>query len=127
MKDIFEAVEKLSALLSFSVQRAAQAKGWAAKPYSFMVTPESDRMLMVVSTSVHLPMFRSAGFTPHREPQDGGRSWTIDVRRTDGVLRDAWADGLIIRKIDGKFVLMSGSIALSDDMLDGMLEDLGTP
>ena len=127
MRDIFEAVEKLSALLSFSVQRVASAKGWAAKPYSFMVTPQSDRILMVVSTSVHLPMFRSAGFTPQREPEDGGKAWTIDVRRTDGVLRDAWADGLIIRKTDGKFVLMSGSIALSDDLLDGLLEELGTP
>jgi hypothetical protein len=127
MRDIYEAVERLSALLSFSVQRVAQAKGWAAKPYSFMVAPGAERVVMVVSTSVHLPLFRSAGFVPQREPEDNGKSWTIDVRRTDGVLRPTWAHGLTIRKTDGKFALMHGSVALSDDMLEGLLDDLGTP
>ncbi|MSP60193.1 MAG: hypothetical protein EXR72_07590 [Myxococcales bacterium] len=127
MKDIFEAVEKLSALLSFSVQRVAGHRGWAAKPYSFMLSPATDRTIMVVSTSVHLPLYRSCGFTPHREPDDGGKQWGIDVRRTDGVARESWASGLTIRKTDGKFQLMYGAIALSDDQLNGLLEDLGSP
>ncbi len=126
MRDIYEAVERLSALLSFSVQRVAETRGWAARPYSFMVAPHANRVVMVVSTSVHLPLFRSAGFVPHREPDEGGYSWTIDVRRTDGVER-TWAGGLVVRKSEGRFVLMQGSVALSDLVLEGLMEDLGTP
>ena len=127
MKDIYEAVEKLSAVLAFSVERVASNKGWAAKPYSLMIAPTPDRLVMVVSTTVLLPGAMSACFTPRYEPQTGGRTWGIDVRRTDGVARETWSDGLTISRNEGRFVIMHGAIALSNESLDLLLEDLGTP
>jgi hypothetical protein len=127
MRDIFEAVEKLSAALAFSIERVAGRKGWASKPFSMMLAPTPDRYVMIVSTSIHLPYYRSACFTPRFEPEAGGKSWSIDIRRTDGAVRQAWVSGLNISRPEGKFMIMYGAIALTDEWLDGLLEELGAP
>jgi hypothetical protein len=126
MKDIFEAMEKLSAGLSFAIQRVAQRKGWASKPYSVMLAPSPERTIIVVSTSVHLPMYRSAAIMPRYEPENG-QMWQFEVRRTDGVIRDSWADGLTLSKSGGSFEILYGAIAVTDESLDMMLDDLGVP
>ncbi len=126
MKDIFEAMEKLSAGLAFSVQRVADRKGWASKPYSVMLAPSADRTIIVVSTSVHLPAYRSAAITPRYEPENG-QTWQFEVRRTDGVVRDTWAEGLTLAKSGGRFEILYGAIALTDESLEMMLDDLGVP
>ena len=127
MNDIYDAVERLSAVLSFSVQKLAGRRGWAAKPFSLVVAPTPERYVMMVSTTVTLPRALSAGFTPLYQPDPGGRSWTIDIRRTDGVVRDSWASGLSIAKAEGRFQITMGPVTLSEDMLDALIEDLGTP
>lgn len=126
IRDIYEAMEKLSAGLSFSIQRVAQRRGWASKPYSVMLAPAPDRTIIVVSTSVHLPLFRSAAIMPRYEPENG-QSWQFEVRRTDGVTRDSWAQGLMLAKTGGGFEILYGAIAVTDESLDMMLDDLGQP
>lgn len=127
MRDIYEAVEKLSASLAFAIERVAGGKGWASKPYSMMVAPFPDRYIMLVSTSIHLPYYRSASFTPRYQSEQGQKAWGIDIRRTDGVSRDTWAGGLSVSRTEGNWTLMYGVIALTDEWLDGLLEELGTP
>lgn len=127
MKDIFEAVEQLSALLSFRIENLARSRGWATKPYSWLVSPSDGKLVIVVATTVYLPEGLSASFTPRAEPTTGGSTWQIDVRRTDSVVRPQWANGLAIVKQDQKFVLWNGQGVLSDDNLSSMMEDLGRP
>jgi hypothetical protein len=127
MKDIYEAVEKLSASLAFAIERVAGGKGWASKPFSMMAAPQPNRYIMLVSTSIHLPYYRSASFTPRYEPEPSGKAWGIDIRRTDGVARDTWAGGLSVTRTEGKWTIMYGVITLTDEWLDGLLEELGTP
>src|SRR5690242_8540129 len=105
MKDIFEAIEQLSALLSFRIENLARSRGWATKPYSWLVAPSEGKLIIVVATTVFLPEGAAASFTPRAEPVDGGTSWVIDVRRTDAVVRDAWSDGLSVMKNDRKYAL----------------------
>jgi len=126
LRDIFEAMEKLSAGLSFTIQRVAAKKGWASKPYSVMLAPSPERTIIVVSTSVALPLFRSAAIMPHYEPENG-QAWQFQVRRTDGVVRESWAGGLMLTKSGGSYEILYGAIALTDESLDMMLDDLGVP
>ena len=127
MKDIFEAIEQLSALLSFRIENLARARGWATKPYSWLVTPHDGKLVIVVATTVYLPEGLCASFTPRAEPDGSGNAWQIDVRRTDSVVRKPWAEGLSIVKQDKKYVLWYEQGALSDENLTSMMEELGRP
>src|SRR5262245_4711331 len=104
MKDIFEAIEQLSALLSFRIENLARARGWATKPYSWLVSPTEGKLIIIVATTVFLPEGQAASFTPRAEPNDNN-NWVIDVRRTDAVLRDAWSDGIGVVKNGQKYAL----------------------
>ena len=126
MKDIFEAIEQLSALLSFRIENQARKQGWATKPYSWIISPDEGKLVIVVATTLFLPEGLCASFTPRNEPLDGGR-WPIDIRRTDCVIRDGWESGLSVAKTDKKFALWMGDTALSDDKLVVMINDLATP
>jgi hypothetical protein len=127
MKDIFEAIEQLSALLSFRIENVARARGWATKPYSWLVSPDEGRLVIVVATTLYLPQGLAASFTPRAEPQAGQGGWNIDVRRTDSVVREAWSDGLSVVKNDRKYVLWHRQGMLSDETLGTILDELGRP
>ena len=127
MKDIFEAIEQLSALLSFRIENVARSKGWATKPYSWLVSPEEGKLVIVVATTLYLPEGLAASFTPRAEPVAGGASWVIDVRRTDAVTRAMWSDGLSVMRNDRKFALWHRQGQLTDDTISQILDELGRP
>ena len=124
MNDIYDAIERYSADLSLRVARLAASRGWANKPYSWMLKASDSKFIMVVASTVSFPGGYYASFTPQNEPS--GDSWSIDVRRTDAVARE-WADGLRVTKAEKGFVLLHQSGVLSDEALATLLDELATP
>lgn len=125
MRDIYEAIEQLSALLSFRIENVARERGWATRPYSWLLAPNPEKLCIVVATTLYLPEGVAASFTPRSSPADGGGVWQIDVKRTDSVVRDSWSDGLSVTRNEKKWVLWCRSVALTDQALAVILDDLG--
>ena len=123
MNDIYDAIERLSAELSLRIGRMASDRGWANKPYSWMLKASDAKFVMVVASTVSFPTGFYASFTPQNEPL--GESWPIDVRRTDGTARE-WAS-LRVTRGDTGFALNDQKGAVSDDTLAALLDDLATP
>ncbi len=98
MKDIYEAIERMSAQLSYRLERAAQKKGFAVHYSGYNLASPSGSIVKVFHTLVHLPRGYGASFIPRHQPEADGASWHIDIRRNDGVVRSAWQDGLTMRK-----------------------------
>ncbi len=124
MPDIFDAVEKHTAELSFSIRQRAIKRGWAWKPYSFTVAPDRKRSVIIICTSLELPYMRSVAFLPRSDPEEGGKSWQVDIKRSDGRIIDTWRNGFTLTPMGGKFEWMYGAIALSKESLDLILDDL---
>jgi hypothetical protein len=85
------------------------------------------RLMMIYGASVLLPYGRAASFIPSRGPRVDGDTWMIEVKRSDGVSRPEWNQGISIRKLNGSYTLMSGNDTLDEDGLMRMLEAIGTP
>lgn len=123
MSDLLEAIQTLSIQLSDRIGRLTAARGWAHKPYSW-ICAEGERFYQIVATTVSFPGGFHASFTPRAEAQGG--SWIIDVRRTDGRERQAWANGLRVSKAERGFALLGDGGPLSDEALGELLDELGT-
>ena len=125
MRDLFEAIEQLSALLAMRLEKAARRRGWASKAASRTTAPERGRLTHLVSTTLNLPQGLAATFVPRPEPD--GDSWFIDIRRTDGVMRRSWADGLRVTRLGPNFALCQLAAPLSDEAVESMYDELARP
>jgi hypothetical protein len=125
VRDIYEAAEKHSATMAMYVEHLARRRGWGARTLSGMLV--EPRLMMIYGASVLLPYGRAASFIPARAPRFDGDTWVIDVKRSDGVSRPEWNQGIVIKKVNGDYLLMSGSEPLDEDAINRMLEAIGTP
>ncbi len=98
MKDIYEAIERMSAQLSYRLERAAQKKGFAVHYSGYNLCTPSGQIVKVFHTLVHLPRGYGASFVPRQAPEAYGVSWHIDIRRNDGVVRTSWVNGMALKK-----------------------------
>jgi hypothetical protein len=130
VQTIYEAAEHHSATLAMHIEYMAKQRGWAARTLSGMVMdapPGSGRPRMIYGASVLLPGGRAASFIPSPAPHQDGESWSIVVRRSDGVSRPAWNVGIFIRKAKDHFALLLGTDPLDDQRLARVLDAIGVP
>lgn len=125
MRDIFEAAEKHSATLAMYVEHLAKRRGWSARTLSGMLM--EPRLMMIYGASVLLPYGRAASFVPARMPRVDGDTWLIDIKRSDGVSRPQWNNGISIKKLNGSYTLMVGNQLLDEATLSAMLDAIGEP
>lgn len=125
MKDIYEAAERLSAFLSFKLEHAAKKDGHAVH-FSGHTVPVNGQPVRLFSTLLHLPKGYAVTFTPRPQPEPDGR-WHIDVRRSDGVLRDSWIRGFDISPHEGTFAILYEGQPLNQAALTAMIADLCKP
>ena len=124
MNDLYEAVERLSAELSFVIGRLAAERGWSHKTYPWMIT-NGPRFFLLTSTTVNFPGGPHGSFTPSPEPE--GSRWHIDIRRTDGVARADWQPGtLYLEQTPSAFQLIVSGAVLTDESMRPLLESLAT-
>jgi hypothetical protein len=125
VRDIFEAAEKHSATLAMYVEHLAKRRGWSARTLSGMLM--EPRLMMIYGASVLLPYGRAASFVPARMPRVDGDTWLIDIKRSDGVSRPQWNNGISIKKLNGSYTLMVGNQLLDEATLSAMLDAIGEP
>ncbi len=125
VRDIYEAAEKQSATLAMYVEHLARRRGWGARTLSGMLV--EPRLMMIYGASVLLPYGRAASFIPAKSPRVDGETWVIDVKRSDGVSRPEWNNGIAIKKVNGAYKLVVGTTELDENGLIKMLEAIGTP
>lgn len=133
MKDIFDAIERVSAQLSYRLERAAQKKGFAAHLSAYPLYPKPGVMVRLFQTLVHLPRGYGVNFVPRTEPEADGASWQFDIRRNDGVLRTAWARGYTMRREpeaenpDEEWVIYDWKEPLTMDRIYALMNELEKP
>lgn len=125
VRDIYEAAEKQSATLAMYVEYLAKKRGWSARTLSGMLM--EPRMMMIYGASVLLPYGRAASFVPARSPRIDGDTWVIDIKRSDGVSRPQWNNGIAIKRVNGAYTLAVANQILDEQGLAAMLEALGLP
>ncbi|MBL9041078.1 MAG: hypothetical protein JNM83_05730 [Myxococcales bacterium] len=125
MSDIFEAIEQLSVLLSLRLQNTVRKRGWAEKPTTtrFEVRGVS-RSYYPVRVGLALPLGHKASFVPDETPSEDGQSWTIQVKRSDGVSRRSFANGIQVRKVESGYQLFLREEVLGDSQFKRLVEDL---
>lgn len=127
MKDLYEAIERLTAQLSFRLEHIAKKRGIAANFSGFTVGTESGGLLRLFSTMLHLPRGYAVTFSPRQAPEEDGESWVIDIRRNDGLVRRTWASGLRVRKVDDTYATTYEDRVLSREDIESMLTELERP
>ncbi len=125
MRDIYEAAEKQSATLAMYVEHLARRRGWAARTLSGMLM--EPRLMMIYGASVLLPYGRAASFIPARAPRVDGETWMIDIKRSDGVSRPQWNNGIAIKRLNGSYTMTFGNQILDEATLAAVLEAIGEP
>ena len=124
MRDIYEAAERLTATMAMSVEQLARERGWASRTLSGMLV--EPRLMMLYSATVLLPYGRGASFVPARVPRTSD-IWMIDIRRSDGVSRPSWNQGIAIKKVGGSYAMVIGADPLDERTLMSLLDAIGTP
>ena len=128
MKDIYEAIERVSAMLSYRLERAAQKKGFPVHYTGYNLMTPSGGLLKVFHTLVHLPRGYGASFVPRATPEEAGDSWHIDIRRNDGIVRTAWVAGMDMRKdVDGEWTIFFNGEPLSADLIARLYDEMEKP
>ncbi len=114
MQDIYEAIEKLTVILSLRIDNAVRKRGWAAKPEvsRFEVTGPS-RAIYPLRIGLSMPLGQQVSFLPEEKPSEDQQSWQINIQRSDGVSRHSWSDGFSVRKVDTGY-----QIFVRDELLD---------
>jgi hypothetical protein len=125
VRDIYEAAEKQSATLAMYVEHLARRRGWGARTLSGMLM--EPRLMMIYGASVLLPYGRAASFIPARAPRVDGDTWMIDIKRSDGVSRPQWNNGIAIKRVNGAYQMTFGTAVLDEATLWELLEALGDP
>ena len=125
MRDIFEAVEKLSAVLSLRIQNAVRKRGWAGKATAERYdVPAPDRLAYPTRIDLPLPLGNRVAFVPADAPTQDGQSWKIAIKRSDGVTRQSWVDGLHVRKVDSGYQLFVRDEILHEPQFGKILDEL---
>lgn len=127
MKAFYDAVERLTAFLSFRIEKVAKARCWAVHFTAYGANPELGLVLQLYSTMVHLPRGCFVTFMPRPLAEEGGEVWHIDIRRSDGVVRPSWAGGVRIAKRGDDYDLLLGDRPLTEQDLATMMVALEKP
>lgn len=125
MRDIYEAAEAQTALFAMQVENLARRRGWAARTLSGLIL--EPRMLTVYGASVLLPGGRAASFLPGARPRVDGDSWVIDIKRSDGVSRPAWNEGVRVARQKSRYALFLGGRPVDEAVVAELLDAVGTP
>jgi len=125
VRDIYEAAEKHSATLAMYVEHLARRRGWGARTLSGMLM--EPRLMMIYGASVLLPEGRAASFIPAKMPRVDGDTWLIEIKRSDGVSRPEWNNGIAIKRHNGSYTMTLGGQLLDEATLAKLLEAVGTP
>ncbi len=127
MQDIYEAIDKLSMLLAMRIENSVRKRGWPGRPAKEKFSVHHQGHVCYPTTlTLTLPLGQSARFTPEDAPAPDGQGWLIRVRRTDGVTRRLWADGVRVGQHDGQYHLLLGSDVLSEELLNRMLDQMSS-
>jgi hypothetical protein len=127
MQDLFDGIQRLTALLSFRLENLAGKRAWGLRTDSYRIQPPGGMAITLCRMTLHLPRGEAGTFVPREGPEPDGRSWLIDIRRSDGVLRKSFAQGLRALPKDGTYVLFRGDEVLSDGALNEIFDDLAKP
>lgn len=124
MRDIYEAVEKLSVVLAMRVANSVRKRGWANKAQTDrFVVAAPDGAAYPTRIVLPLPLGGRVSFTPEPAPAADG-SWKFSIRRTDGVVRHSWADGITLKKGESEYQLFSRDELLSESVFSQMIDEL---
>jgi hypothetical protein len=125
MRDVFEAIEKLSVVLGLRLENAVRKRGWAGKPVIGRFEASApDRTIYPQRIELPLPRGHRALFLPDAEPAADGTSWRIQIKRNDGVVRRSWKDGLHIRPVEGGYQLFLRDEPLGEPVFKQLLDEL---
>lgn len=127
MRDIYEAIEKLTTVLSLRIENAVRKRGWAGKPATerFEVNGP-DRQVYPLRISLSMPLGPRVSFSPEDGPSADQSSWKIQIRRNDGVTRRSWSDGLQVRKVDSGYQIFVRDKLFSEPQFKQILDELST-
>jgi hypothetical protein len=73
------------------------------------------------------PLSRAASFIPARAPRTDGDTWIVDIKRSDGVSRPSWNNGIYIKKLNGNYALSYDQKLLDEPLLINILDAIGSP
>ena len=127
MKDLFEAIERLSAQLSYRLEHIAKKSSLAVHFSGYSVSPKPGTLVRLFNTMIHLPKGYAVSFNPRSQAEPGGQSWHIDIRRNDGVARASWGTGITIRKLGEAYALTYDGRQLVGEDIHKILGDLEKP
>lgn len=127
MKDIFEAIERLSAQLSYRLEHIAKKSSLAVHFSAYSVSPKPGVMVRIFNTMIHLPKGFAVNFMPRAQPEPDDQSWHIDIRRNDGVARASFSSGIGVRRLGEGFALTYDGRQLTGEDIHQMLSDLEKP
>lgn len=125
MRDIYEAIEKLTVVLALRIENAVRKRGWAGKAVleRFDVSAPG-RLAYPTRIALPLPLGNRVTFMPADAPSDDKSSWKITIKRSDGVVRQSWADGLHLRQVDGGYQLFVRDEVLAEAQFKQILDEL---
>jgi hypothetical protein len=125
MRDIYEAIEKLTVVLALRIENAVRKRGWANKPVleRFDVAAPG-RLAYPTRIALPLPLGNRVTFSPAEAPSDDKSSWKIQLKRSDGVTRHSWSDGLHVRQVDGGYQMFVRDEVLSEVQFKQILDEL---
>lgn len=125
MRDIYEAIEKLTVVLALRIENAVRKRGWAGKAVlERFDVPAPGRLAYPTKIALPLPLGSRVTFLPAEAPSDDKSSWKIQVKRSDGVTRQSWADGLHVRQVDGGYQIFVRDEVLSEAQFKQILDEL---
>jgi len=125
MRDIYEAIEKLTVVLGLRIENAVRKRGWASKPVlERFDVPGPGRLAYPTRIALPLPLGNRVSFFPADAPSDDKSSWKITVKRSDGVTRQSWADGLHVRQVDGGYQMFVRDEVMSETQFKQILDEL---
>jgi hypothetical protein len=125
ISDIYEAVEKLSTVLLLRIENAVRKRGWAGKPHTEHFEVDAPgRQIHPVRISLAMPLGHVVSWLPDEAPGEDQASWRIQIRRSDGVNRMSWSDGLHVRKVDTGYQIFVRDKVLSEVLFNRVLDEL---
>jgi hypothetical protein len=127
MKTLFEAIERLSAQLSYRLEHIAKKASLAVHFSGYTVSPAPKVLVRLFNTMIHLPKGYAVNITPRAQPEADGESWHIDIRRNDGVSRASYGIGIAVRKLGDTYALTYDGRQLVGEDIHNILGDLSKP
>jgi hypothetical protein len=127
MRDIYEAIEKLTTVLSLRIDNAVRKRGWAAKPEISRIEVKSpSRLIYPLCIGLSMPLGQRVSFLPAEKPSEDQQSWAIQIQRSDGVIRHSWSDGLLVRKVDNGYQLFIRDEIMDENLFKKLLDELSS-